>query len=71
MDKGPDYWIRAFDKCGGRSQSPINIEPKFARFNPRLKNFVFHNYELLISWNVENNGHSSTFSVFKINFIIK
>ncbi|RNA33998.1 carbonic anhydrase 4-like [Brachionus plicatilis] len=57
-NKGPDYWAVAFENCRAESQSPINIVGSSATFDRGLRDFVFLNYNRIISWNVVNNGHS-------------
>ena len=58
---GPSTWSRNFSKCGGKQQSPINIETKETLF----KQFVplTLNYDKSIAMKMENNGHTVQLSV--------
>ncbi|KAI8735909.1 carbonic anhydrase, partial [Biomphalaria glabrata] len=42
---GPDDWFKTFPKCGGTTQSPINISSN-ASYNPHLEYFDFREYKL-------------------------
>ncbi|XP_046632207.1 carbonic anhydrase 4-like [Daphnia pulicaria] len=43
--------------CGGKNQSPINIESKDAII-ANYPEFIFHNYELVFPEGLENNGNT-------------
>lgn len=55
----PAEWARLFPICNGRSQSPINIDPKLVVKHPQsIPEFNFLNYDEIIPSFVFNNGHS-------------
>ena len=57
-DRGPDVWSNAYPLCGGRSQSPINIQTvctNYQSFTPF--NFTLA-YNLTHDFTLENNGHT-------------
>jgi carbonic anhydrase len=57
--EGPDTWPHEYASCRGRLQSPINLEPTYAKYNPNLKPITFTNYNISLRWDVKNNGHTS------------
>lgn len=51
-----------FKKCGGSSQSPIDIVTADADMNDKLNEFIFDNYDdPLEGAIIENNGHTSMY----------
>lgn len=53
-------WTIDYPTCAGKSQSPIDINESGTIYDSKLKNFEFFNYDKLLTWNVKNDGHSST-----------
>ena len=49
---GPDVWPILYKECGGKMQSPIDIENEIAIYDANLLPFNFINYEKSIEWNV-------------------
>ncbi|KAM4722320.1 carbonic anhydrase 7 [Rhinophrynus dorsalis] len=56
-EDGPSEWYRYFPIAKGERQSPIDIVPNQAVFNPDLKPLEF-SYDQSTSINISNNGHS-------------
>ncbi|XP_030060331.1 carbonic anhydrase 7 [Microcaecilia unicolor] len=56
-EDGPSEWHRSFSIAEGDRQSPIDIVPSQATYNPSLKPLVV-SYELCTSLSISNNGHS-------------
>jgi Carbonic anhydrase len=55
---GPSYWPELFPACGGKSQSPINIEEHLVR-NVRLSPLEFKGFDKTPkSSTFSNNGHT-------------
>ncbi|CAL4104981.1 unnamed protein product, partial [Meganyctiphanes norvegica] len=58
-ESGPSHWANSFDMCGGKRQSPINIETgsvKVEYWQP----FMFKNYDVPATiMRVANNGHTA------------
>nr|XP_033798536.1 carbonic anhydrase 7 isoform X3 [Geotrypetes seraphini] len=54
---GPSEWHRSFPIAEGDRQSPIDIVPSQATYNPNLTPLVV-SYELSASHTISNNGHS-------------
>jgi len=63
--EGPDAWPYEYASCRGRLQSPINLEPTFAKYDPNLRPITFTNYEKSLRWDVKNNGHTSNYISIK------
>ncbi|XP_046637179.1 carbonic anhydrase 2-like [Daphnia pulicaria] len=55
--KNPNDWVKSFDKCAGREQSPIDLRVATAIRN-HFPEFKFHGYEVLLRMEIRNNGHS-------------
>ena len=56
---GPDKWPVDFQGCRGERQSPIDIQPGHARYNPRLRYLRLNNYDRNYLFNVTNNDLTS------------
>nr|CAH0103073.1 unnamed protein product [Daphnia galeata] len=56
----PEAWTSSFPACGGKRQSPINIERASLRAYPK---FYFGNYGNIDRMTVTNNGHTVLFSL--------
>lgn len=54
----PNHWHKIFPKCGGQSQSPINIVTRKVKHNSNLTGFIFEGHEDRLNIIVENHGHS-------------
>ena len=52
-------WKEHESHCGGQHQSPINIESNQAII-ANYPEFIFHNYDLVFSERLNNNGHTGT-----------
>uniref|UniRef100_UPI00358FBCFB carbonic anhydrase 6-like n=1 Tax=Myxine glutinosa TaxID=7769 RepID=UPI00358FBCFB len=53
------HWAEHYQHCGGKSQSPINIDTNSINVNTSLHNFVFEGYdEILSDVHMVNNGHT-------------
>ena len=44
-DSGPSHWKEKFPMCGGKNQSPINIDTKKVQCNNKVKDFFYHRYD--------------------------
>ncbi|XP_043574508.1 carbonic anhydrase 4a [Chiloscyllium plagiosum] len=65
---GPATWKNDYATCGLKSQSPINIVTKKAKFNENLTPFIFHGYDHVdtkVNWPITNNGHTVTVTLNK------
>ncbi|KAI9563220.1 alpha-carbonic anhydrase [Daphnia sinensis] len=60
--KDPEAWIRKFPTCGGKQQSPINIQPNLTVITS-YPNFKFHNYGFVEGMELINNGHSAAYNL--------
>lgn len=60
-----DSWSSDFQHCSGTSQSPINIEPKKAIYDPRLPPITLQGYDLTNgpALMLLNNGHTLQLSL--------
>ncbi|XP_014244183.1 putative carbonic anhydrase 3 [Cimex lectularius] len=57
-DDGPHKWPRLFKECGGKYQSPINIEHKMVKVKT-FRALQFHGFDQLpLNTHIKNNGHS-------------
>ncbi|XP_076452279.1 carbonic anhydrase 2-like [Babylonia areolata] len=59
---GPDKWHTQFPECGGRMQSPINIDTTDILYDPQLHSFDLRKYDACTSCSMvlENvNGHTA------------
>lgn len=59
---GPDQWHTQYPQCGGRMQSPINIDTTDLLFDPKLHLFDLSMYETCKGCNMELenvNGHTA------------
>jgi carbonic anhydrase len=64
---GPDIWFKAYEKCSGNIQSPINIDDENGiTYDKSLLPFVFSNYEKTANFDILNNGETG----LKINTLI-
>ncbi|XP_037550004.1 carbonic anhydrase 1 [Nematolebias whitei] len=54
---GPDQWVQQFPVANGHRQSPIDIVPSEASFDPKLKALSLQ-YDPKTSLDILNNGHS-------------
>uniref|UniRef100_M4A089 Carbonic anhydrase n=1 Tax=Xiphophorus maculatus TaxID=8083 RepID=M4A089_XIPMA len=61
--KEPSRWAALFPRCGGLSQSPINIVTNKVHFSSALLPFSFIGHTDLINITVENKGHSAHFAL--------
>ncbi|CAF0736258.1 unnamed protein product [Brachionus calyciflorus] len=57
-EHGPDEWPKEFPQCGGKQQSPIDLDTTIAQFNKDLKPINFNNYDQNLLWNITNDGKS-------------
>ncbi len=55
----PNEWKEHFSSCGGKHQSPINLELSKAAVVDYPK-FSFNNYDQVFPEMVTNNGHTGT-----------
>ncbi|KAF6720264.1 Carbonic anhydrase [Oryzias melastigma] len=62
-DDGPNTWAESFPLANGPRQSPINIVPKEAQFDPSLKPLKIR-YDPRDAKGILNNGHS-----FQVDFV--
>lgn len=60
---GPDKWAKDFPIADGSRQSPINIVPMEAKYDPFLKPLKL-NYDQSNAKGILNNGHS-----FQVDFV--
>jgi len=60
---GPDKWAENFPIANGPRQSPINIVPKEAQYDPSLKALKIK-YDPSNAKGILNNGHS-----FQVDFV--
>nr|XP_694982.3 carbonic anhydrase 14 isoform X2 [Danio rerio] len=60
-----DAWLSAFEHCGGKSQSPINIDTHKVLHEPRLPPIQLDGYDLTGSHSLTllNNGHTLQLSL--------
>ncbi|XP_061670976.1 carbonic anhydrase 7 isoform X1 [Syngnathoides biaculeatus] len=56
-ENGPSVWHKHFPVAQGNRQSPINILPSQASYDPSLQPILL-NYDQCSSMNISNNGHS-------------
>uniref|UniRef100_A0A3Q2XEN7 Carbonic anhydrase n=2 Tax=Hippocampus comes TaxID=109280 RepID=A0A3Q2XEN7_HIPCM len=56
-ENGPSVWHKDFPVAQGNRQSPIEIIPKQASYDPSLQAILL-NYDHCSSINISNNGHS-------------
>lgn len=57
LDKA--HWAREYPDCGGRRQSPINVQRKKVRYNPKLQPLKLKGYEVQEgAFSMTNNGHT-------------
>lgn len=57
-----ELWMHDHHSCSGMSQSPINIDKRSTSINSSL-HIEFHGYHnLILGFNVVNNGHSVQFN---------
>uniref|UniRef100_A0A3B5LEH2 Carbonic anhydrase n=1 Tax=Xiphophorus couchianus TaxID=32473 RepID=A0A3B5LEH2_9TELE len=59
----PSRWAALFPRCGGLSQSPINIVTNKVHFSSALPPFSFIGHTDLINITVENKGHFAHFAL--------
>ncbi|XP_067302371.1 carbonic anhydrase 6 isoform X2 [Pseudorasbora parva] len=53
------HWAEKFHECGGNQQSPIDIQRRKVRYNPRMLQPELTGYEDMYgSFHMKNNGHS-------------
>ncbi|KAM8961350.1 carbonic anhydrase 15-like [Pelodytes ibericus] len=57
---GPDHWKDIVHNCGGKSQSPINIDRSKVKRDSELGEIMFQGYNKASSqpWKLMNDGHS-------------
>lgn len=60
---GPAQWVKDFPIADGPRQSPINIMPMEAQYDPSLKALKL-NYDQSNAKGILNNGHS-----FQVDFV--
>ncbi|XP_068120986.1 carbonic anhydrase 9-like, partial [Hyperolius riggenbachi] len=53
-------WDKDFPDCGGKEQSPINVDTQDTRYDPKLKPIVLSGYDVRPeeSLRLKNNGHT-------------
>ncbi|XP_056305348.1 neuronal pentraxin-1 isoform X1 [Danio aesculapii] len=53
------HWAEKYHDCGGQQQSPIDIQRRKVRYNPRMQQLELTGYEdIRGSFLMKNNGHS-------------
>lgn len=67
-------WSTDFEHCSGKSQSPINIEPRKAIYDPKLPRITLEGYDLSTTDGppmiLQNNGHTLQLSLPKTMRIV-
>jgi len=63
----PNEWPKVYPKCGGSSQSPIDIDPHNTAYSPQLQDLQFDNYDKSVGRIVVHNGN--TFYFQALNFV--
>ena len=59
LSSGPDTWSKHFKHAAGSKQSPIDIKPSDATFDPELeKNPLVTNYQTESELEISNTGQS-------------
>ncbi|XP_049733780.1 carbonic anhydrase 6 isoform X2 [Elephas maximus indicus] len=54
-----EHWPSYYPACGGKRQSPINLQKKRVRYNPTLKGLKLKGYEAQQGkFSITNNGHT-------------
>ena len=62
---GPDSWFKAYEKCSGNIQSPINIDDDYGiTYDKNLLPFVLGNYDRTANFNITNNGETGLKNIF-------
>ena len=62
---GPDSWFKAYEKCSGNIQSPINIDDENGiTYDNNLLPFVLGNYENTANFNISNTGGTGCVKMF-------
>ncbi|MCQ7842164.1 carbonic anhydrase family protein, partial [Salmonella enterica] len=53
------HWAKEYPTCGGRKQSPINLQRKKVKYNPELMPLVLKGYQAQEgTFSMTNNGHT-------------
>ena len=61
----PNLWNERFpNECSKFGQSPINIYTAETVYDEKLKDFVFHNFDLKLKWKMRFDGYSSIIQLF-------
>lgn len=62
VSEGPldeEHWPKEYPACGGKRQSPINLQRKKVQYNPSLKALKLTGYEAQgVEFPITNTGHS-------------
>nr|XP_021525593.1 carbonic anhydrase 6-like [Aotus nancymaae] len=71
-----EHWPKHYPHCGGRRQSPIDLQRTKVRYNPALKGLNLTGYESQAGeFPMVNNGHTGSLSIssgqlFRLSYIV-
>ena len=61
-ESGPEHWPMMYEGCGGKSQSPIDIDTSNVKNIGSRNPLKFYNYKKPVLGEFVNNGHSMQFN---------